>query len=220
MSIYNHSDPRTRPMSELRRLSHSAVVTTAYVGRKAEIDPQSIDLRRDQAVREGYEDGYADGLAKAAVEAAAAREEESRRAEVAFSALSRALNQLQGAEKVMRAEIQQAAPKLAFELVKELLAREVELATNPGRDAVVRALALDEGSQSATLRLNPNDIETLGEIADVTLGREVCIIGDSDIERGGALVEIGNATLDAQLGPALDRVRRVLLGPDGIENRK
>jgi flagellar assembly protein FliH len=83
------------------------------------------------------------------------------------------------------------------------------LAANPGQDAVSRVLALDEGMQPATVRLNPGDIEALEE---VDLGRVLNVVADPSVEPGGAVVEIGRATLDGQLGPALERVRQVLLG--------
>jgi flagellar assembly protein FliH len=109
----------------------------------------------------------------------------------------------------MRAEIQAAAPKLAFAVVEALLGRELALAANPGREAVARVLALDEGMQPATVRMNPTDIAAFGED---DLGRVVSVVADPAVEPGGAVVEIGRATLDAQLGPAVERVREILLG--------
>jgi flagellar assembly protein FliH len=85
------------------------------------------------------------------------------------------------------------------------------LAANPGRDAVIRVLALDEGLSPATVRLNPVDMAAL-EALD--LGRVLNVVADPGVEPGGALVEVGRASLDRQLGPALERVRQILLGPD------
>ena len=42
--------------------------------------------------------------------------------------------------------------------------------------------------------------------------RVVRVVADPAVERGGALVEIGRATLDAQIGSAVERVRQILLG--------
>jgi flagellar assembly protein FliH len=207
MSVSGHPDPPTTAPRPLRRLSHSPAVPTTYRSRTLEIE--AMEAGAAAAVRRGYDDGYAEGLAAAAADAAGIREEEVRRATAALSALSRAVAAAEEAERTMRAEIQAAAPKLAFALVEALLGRELALAANPGREAVARVLALDEGMQPATVRMNPADIAAFGE---GDLGRVVSVVADPAVERGGAVVEIGRATLDAQLGPAVERVREILLG--------
>jgi len=207
MSVSGHPDPPTTAPRPLRRLSHSPAVPTTYRSRTLEIE--AMEAGAAAAVRRGYDDGYAEGLAAAAADAAGIREEEVRRATAALSALSRAVAAAEEAERTMRAEIQAAAPKLAFALVEALLGRELALAANPGREAVARVLALDEGMEPATVRMNPADIAAFGE---GDLGRVVSVVADPAVERGGAVVEIGRATLDAQLGPAVERVREILLG--------
>jgi flagellar assembly protein FliH len=107
----------------------------------------------------------------------------------------------------MRAEVHQSVPKFAFTVLEALLAREEQLSVNPARAAIVRALTLDESTGPVTVRLNPADVGTIGATA---LPREVCVVADATVEPGGALVEVESATLDGQLGGALERVRRVL----------
>jgi len=210
--MFANSDSRNRSLYQLRRLSHSAaVVATTYDSRGSE-SVDSWEERREEAVRQGYEDGYAEGLVQAATEAAAMRAEEHQRARTAFGALAKVLRAVQEADQRMRAEMMAAAPKLAFALLEQLLAREVELAINPGREAITRALALDDGIQPVTVRMNPVDIETLGEVSDICHGRELCIVADSFVDPGGVLAEIGRVTVDAQLSSALARVKQVLVG--------
>ncbi len=84
------------------------------------------------------------------------------------------------------------------------------LAATPGRDAITRVLALSEGLEPATVRLNPLDVETLDAL---DLGRVLTVVADPSVERGGAVAEVGRAILDGQLESALERVRQVLLGP-------
>jgi flagellar biosynthesis/type III secretory pathway protein FliH len=59
----------------------------------------------------------------------------------------------------------------------------------------------------AVVRLHPDDVSTLGKLPS---GREMRIVADQRVERGGAIVEIGACTIDAQLGSALERVRKAL----------
>jgi flagellar assembly protein FliH len=214
MSVFGHPDPPTTAPRALRRLSHSPAVPTTYLSRTLEIEAMEADTAA--AVRKGYDDGYAEGLADAAAVAAERRHEELQRAAGALSALTRAVTAAEEAERTMRAEIQAAAPKLAFALVEALLGRELALAANPGREAVARVLALDEGMQPATVRMNPGDVAAFDEI---DLGRVVHVVADPAVEPGGALVEIGRATLDGQLGPAVERVRAILLGPGAHDDR-
>jgi flagellar assembly protein FliH len=181
-------------------------VPTAYLNRNVE----AMEADSAAAIRRGYDEGYAEGLARAAADEAARQSEEAQKTAGALAALTRAVAAAEEAERRVLAEVQVAAPKLAFAIVEAILGRELALAANPGQEAVARVLALDEGMQPATVRLNPADIEALDQMG---LGREVQVVADPAVERGGALVEIGRATLDGQLGSAMERVRLILLGP-------
>lgn len=209
MSVFGQPDAPTTAPRTLRRLSHSPVVPTTYQSRN--VEPETMETEMAAAVRQGYEDGYAEGLAQAATESARLRKEEAARVAGALSALSHALTAAEESDRRMRAEIQTAAPKLAFALLEALLGRELALASNPGRDAVVRVLALDDGLTPATVRLNPVDMAALNSL---DLGRVLHVVADPGVEPGGAVVEVGRASLDGQLGPAIERVRQILLGPD------
>jgi flagellar assembly protein FliH len=206
MSVFGREEAPTTTSRTLRRLAHLPAVPTTYLSREA--DFAATDAARATAVGEGYAEGYAEGLAQAASDASGIRLEEARRAEEALSGLTRALAAAQASDLRVRAELQAAAPRFAFALLEALLGRELELATNPGREAIARALALDEGSEPARVRLNPGDLDTLDGIG---LGRVMSVEPDPSVEPGGALVEVGPAILDGQLGPALERVRQVLL---------
>jgi flagellar assembly protein FliH len=208
VSTFGLPDPPTATPRALRRLIHSPVVPTTYVSRNVELEASRAES--EAAVRQGYDDGYAEGLARAAAVADQLRKEEAQQAAAALSALGRAMDAAEEAGAQMRAEIQIAAPKLAFALLEILLGRELALASDPGQEAITRALALDDGMQPATVRLHPDDVARLGAVDH---GRVVHVVADPAVESGGALVEIGSTTLDGQLGSALERVRRVLLGP-------
>ncbi|MGA7835179.1 MAG: FliH/SctL family protein [Acidimicrobiales bacterium] len=197
------SSPRT-----LRRLPASVVPIT-YANRDVTIE--SLESFRARAVRDGYEDGYADGQARAALEADRRGEEQSARVNAALASLTDAVEKAQRLDGERRREIQSSAAELAFTLLEELFGRELALSTNPGRDAITRALALDHGTEPATVRLNPRDIEVLGEFSDLEHGRTLTVLADPSVETGGALVEIGRSTLDGRLRTAIERVRGVLV---------
>jgi flagellar assembly protein FliH len=209
VSASTRPDPPITPTRTLRRLGHLPAVATTYESR--DLDIGTLDALAEAAARRGYDEGYAEGLAGAAHDVARARDEESERAAKASAALAQAVVAVYEVERRMRAEAQTAVPKFAFALLEALLAREQQVSVDPAREAIMRALTLDEGTEPATVRLNPADVGTIGE---VSLSRQVCVIADAAVEPGGALVEIERATLDGQLGSALERVRRVLFGPE------
>lgn len=212
MSVFDQFDLPAPGVRELRRLVNASVVPTTYENKGPLLD--SLEVQRAAAARQGYEEGYAEGMERALAEIARKSAEESQRAALALSALSRAVSAAQESAHKVRTEVQEAAPKLAFELLEALLAREVSLTINPGYEAIARVLNLDAGSDPVTVWMHPVDIASLGELTEIDLGREVNVMADASIERGGAMVEVGRATLDGQLSHALDRVREVLLGTE------
>jgi flagellar assembly protein FliH len=59
--------------------------------------------------------------------------------------------------------------------------------------------------------LHPDDASvTAAAVPAAALGREVLVVPDPTVERGGAIVDCDATRVDAQLGPALERVREVL----------
>lgn len=210
MSFFDQFDLPAPGARELRRFVHATVVPTTYENKGPHLD--SLESQRAAAARQGYEEGYAEGMERALADLARKSAEESQRAASALAALSQAVSAAQESVHKVRAEVQEAAPKLAFELLEALLAHEVSLTANPGYEAIARVLSLDEGCDPVTVWMHPIDIASLGELANTGLGREVNVVADPSIERGGAMVEVGRATLDGQISHALDRVRQVLLG--------
>lgn len=214
MSVFDPSESSTTSGRGLRRLAHLSVVPVSYKSRDTDGEVESVESFRAQAVRDGYVDGFADGQARAEAEGRQMREAQSRKMETALAALSQAVERAQEEDRQRRGELQSAASQLVFTLLEELLHREVALAVNPGREAIIRALSLDQGTEPATVRLNPSDVATLGEVKNIDAGRELNVVADDTVEPGGALIEIGRVMLDGQLRTALERVRNVLV-PSG-----
>jgi flagellar assembly protein FliH len=212
VSYFDQFDLPAPGVRELRRFADTSVVTTTYENKGPQLD--SLEAQRAAAAREGYEEGYAEGMQRALAEITRKSAEESQRAAFALSALSHAVSAAQESVQKARSEVQEAAPKLAFELLEALLAREVSLTVNPGYEAIARVLDLDSGSDPVTVWMHPVDIASLGELTDIGSGREMNVVADPSIERGGAMVEVGRAMLDGQLSHAMERVREVLLGAD------
>jgi len=188
---------------------------------RAALDAVSAEVR--QAARaEGYAVGWAEGRRAAeeaaileATAAATARAEEAARSRAvlasAVEALGAAADTLEARAVVPAGDLADAIVTGAFELAQTLLGRELQLAADPGLDAIRRALVLLPENRPVTARLNPDDASVCRDgIADAALSRDVLIVADPTVERGGAIVDCDSSRVDAQLGPALERVREVL----------
>jgi len=166
------------------------------------------------AVERGWEAGYATGLA-------AGRDQglRSTRADVerAIAALAAAADVMRSGAATDLAQAEDALVAGAFELAATILDRELEVAANPGADALRRALAL-ASSGDVEAHLHPEDLAVLAP--DAQASGPVSFVADPNVERGGCVLVNGATTIDAQLGPALARARAFLLGEpaaSGIE---
>lgn len=168
---------------------------------------------------EGREAGYAAGLAEAAEDV---RQAEGRRdAEARLqqqqrdTALTEALDVLLAAARafeqrqaVALSEVETAVVELGLGLARAVLDRELAVSADPGAEALARALALAPAAASAIARLHPDDLHALQHVgAD---GRDVQLVGDTSVERGGCVVESAGRRVDAQIGSALERAAAVL----------
>src|SRR5579862_2351714 len=158
------------------------------------------------AVERGWQAGYASGLT-------AGREHglRSARADVdrAVEALAAAADVMRAGAATDLADAEDALVAGAFELAAAVLERELEVAANPGADALRRALALaPAGGMEA--HLHPDDLAIVAPEGDPS--GLVSFVADPGVERGGCVLVNGPTTIDAQLGSALSRARTFLLG--------
>jgi flagellar assembly protein FliH len=96
--------------------------------------------------------------------------------------------------------------ELAFALTKALLARELELSRSPGEEAVTRAIGESPSGSQLIVRLNPSDIETIGD--EKVAGEATKIVADPSIGPGGCVLEVGTTVVDARIETAIERIRR------------
>jgi flagellar assembly protein FliH len=156
--------------------------------------------------RAGYEAGFASGMAQATFSASEAENRRSAEVTRAVSALMEAAVALRLRQSEDLAVIEDELTAAAFEIATVVLDRELTVAASPGADAIARALALAPDGDTV-VRLNPADVETLG---DIECSRELTVVPDPSVESGGCIAEVGACRIDAQLSTALDRVRKAL----------
>ncbi len=196
---------RRRPLDPARPIDYLSLGTGAGLGATGD-----FGNRIDAAYHAGHDVGFAEGQAAARAELEQSELDGKSTVAAALSSLSHSVESARAMFERRRAELEESIPKLVFDVLVELVGAESALSADPGRRAITRALALDNGSTDAVVRLHPDDVATLGDLADLESARTLTVIADPAVERGGALVDIGETTIDSQLSAALDRVRSVL----------
>ncbi len=104
-----------------------------------------------------------------------------------------------------------AAVPMAVQIAEVLVGHHLRVEDCAARDAVERALTDIPRGSDVTVHIHPDDTHlTPDSIADLAPGCAVQVVADPTVERGGCVVNIGDRTIDAQIGAALARVREVL----------
>jgi len=170
---------------------------------------------------EGFAEGYTAGLAAAAAEAAAlahrreaerlaAAQHTAQRLEQALAVLTTATVAFQVLERTAVAQVEDVVADLAVQIARAVLDREVRTSADPGGEAIARALALAPEGCPAVLRLHPDDAASVLDLAGLAAGRDVVVVADAAVARGGCVAEGAGRHIDAQIEPALQRVAAVL----------
>jgi flagellar assembly protein FliH len=173
----------------------------------------------DDPLQSAYEAGFRAGLAESERERA-----ESEGAVAADAAREHAELMLKVSDELIRASVAIAANRraiadelfaevgdLVFELVRELVGVELALREEPVRSAVTRALQVAPTDVDLVVRLHPSAAIAAWELESLVPGRRLRVVEDAQIEEGGCVLEVGSTTIDAQIGPALERLRRALV---------
>jgi len=187
------------------------------------IPAELLEKVRASAQAAGYAEGWAQGMreaqAAAASDAAQARAVEEQHVRDRAAALERAVAAVMSAADQLAqkavpvvADLEDILVRGAVELAEALLGRALAESTEPGLDALRRAIALVPDGGIPTVRLHPADLATLsapnGEY--VIAGRTAELRADPTLSPGDAIAEQGGTTVDARLSAAIDRLKAEL----------
>ena len=165
---------------------------------------------RAEASRVGYEDGFAAGQAAGMEEGRAQAAALLERLASAITAAETAAQGLALRQADTVAAVEQQTVTMAVEIAEAVLGRELSSVDAPARDALVRALQLAPKRVDVIARVHPEDEASIGDAAALSPDRMVTVVADAAIERGGCVIDAGPCRIDAQVRPALQRVREVL----------
>lgn len=199
------------------RLGASTVLGDAVTERTLDgLAARSAQAGRAQGYARGWAEGRRAGEAQFLSEAAQARRQRAeadavtqREHEVAVRALESAAHELRERLDEACSAIEERVVDMALQLAGAVVGRELAVATEPGADAVRRALrVLPHDVPGVVLRLHPEDANGLDpSLLDDFSAR---VVADPRVTRGDAVAETDTLVIDASIGAALDRVRQVL----------
>ncbi|MDQ0613720.1 flagellar assembly protein FliH [Microbacterium sp. W4I4] len=177
------------------------------------------ESERRLARQRGYADGHAEGFRAAMAEAAetATRAEAERvdaqtiaRLEVAsaVSALDAAVDALRvRAEELTRLDEQRISAR-AIELAETILGEALADRELSATTALRRAVAAGGADPVAEVRMSTDDVRTLQR--NDAVPAHVRVVADESLSAGESLAMLRHGFVDARIGQALDRARRVL----------
>lgn len=130
--------------------------------------------------------------------------------EAATRALALALNQVTRRDAGELEELQHQAVLFGIALGEDLVGRELRSCDDAVAAAIQRAMRLVPDRGTVSLRVHPATFAAAGEIVAGELHGRAELVADPLVESGGCIAVVGPLRIDAQIGPALARVREII----------
>ena len=207
---------------QARRLKEAAQAQAQAMIENARAQAQALV---SQGHGEGFAKGQAEGFAKGLEEGrTAGRSEALAQAENDLKKLQEtvgaALAQLDAKQQRLTLDAQQAVLELALKLGEKLVHRIVEVDPQVASDVLADALAHVLGPMEVMVRICPEDRTVLEEAlpelnAQFASFKQVHLVDDATIGRGGCVLTYGQGRLDATVETKLRRVVELILPKAG-----
>lgn len=187
---------------------------------------QQAEKIRKKAQAEGQSEGYRNGLKQAETEIAErsqhlAEQMVEQRLSTVLPAVSQLLDEIGSARSQCQAEWESELVDLSTGIAGKLIRRTFDATPEAFTGIVQEAVQLAVGKTSLELRLNPGDLEALGDqvraaVQKSARGIEIKLLGDDKVSAGGCIVVTEHGEIDAQIETMLTRISDELL--EGITN--
>lgn len=212
--VFNYDDLTTQCEQKIAQVRRQAeeILTSAL--------EESEELRQ-KAHEEGYQAGYESGASKvdyiANLKADKMAEEyfEAKLQETVPVFLN-AATELNEKREAWLSKWETAAVRLAAAIASKVMHNAVKLNPELCEINVREALQLAAGKTQISIRMNPEDLEVLGERANqfstaLNWTEKIPVIADPAIGRGGCVIHTEHGEIDARLESQLERIAQELL---------
>lgn len=168
------------------------------------VDPRVRDLERtlNERAQEAYQRGLKEGEA-------AGREQAAVQVRPMLERLARTIDEIAGAKPRLRHEAEEDVVKLALAIARRVLYR--ELTADPAALLGLVRAALDKLDSRGIqrLRVNPQDAPILEQhFRNMGLPYKIDVLADPSLERGAAVFETSQGSLDASVETQLNEIER------------
>jgi flagellar assembly protein FliH len=182
----------------------------------------------ERILQQAHEDGYAAGLEAGRADAQnelkprVAEEVQQRlqsRLTPVISALTDATSRLVEDREQILLRWEKSAIGLSVAIARRIVRRELQLSPEPPRALIAEALELASAASSIVLRLHPDDVAELESSSVewkqlIQLHRNLNVIPDLSIDRGGCLVETPEGEIDGRIETQFTRIVTELWGEE------
>ena len=174
------------------------------------VDPELVRAATEDGYDAGYQEGFEAGLQDSASAIDARERQRSSAVADVIEQLAAVADRIAHEHDQVLADIEAQIIDLACSIAETIVGHELSVATNPGRDALVRALRFAPETGHVHARLHPDDAALLGDVEGILGRRSLTITPDAALAAGDCVVDIDATRIDARIAPALDRIHEVL----------
>ena len=164
----------------------------------------AIERQAEQRVREARAAGLREGEA-------AAKKRATAEVETVLDQLARSIQEMAGLRGRMRSEAEADMLRLALEIARRVLRREMAVDPDALRGVVEAALEKLEGQEVSRVRVHPSHAALVSELLRKNrTAQPVEVIADASLAPGAAVFETERGNLDASVDAQLGEIERGL----------
>ena len=169
--------------------------------------------RREQT---SFDNGFAQGM-KTGAEAA------EQKMEAAIQRYSDAIAELKGLKKSLYMQVERDVVKLAVEVAKKIVHREIAVDPDIIRTLVRVALGHVTEKSPVTIQVNPVDYHYMmnshAELS-TTEGRDIVLVADNSIQQGGCIIQTDCGEVDARIDEKFREVEHAFFNGCGRHGKQ
>ncbi len=211
---FNYEDLRQRCDNYIEQISAQAKQILLNAQAEAEqLRSQAVEEGRAEGLRAGHEEGLRD---QQQVIEQTADKQATERLDATLPAIQAVVEALTIERNRWLATWQNTAIQLSVAIAEKLVHGELAQRPELAQESIREALELAAGNPQIKLRMNPGDVEHLGQwcedmVSAVSPAGTAEIFADSTITSGGCVVETKHGKIDARIETKLARIAQELL---------